>query len=90
MTVVLLPFEGRLVAEARVEPPVVVAVDPGEDRSAGGGPVGEPVAVHELAEPADLAERRGNRLASADAQEEGEVALVNRLVSCVRGSPSIS
>src|SRR5918994_7532508 len=48
LTVVVLPLGGWDVAEARVEPPVVVGVDPGEDRPSGGGPVPEPVAVHQL------------------------------------------
>jgi hypothetical protein len=48
LTVLVVPLDGRDVAEARVEPPVVVSVDPGEDRSPGAGPVREPVAVHQF------------------------------------------
>ena len=49
VAVLVFPLDGWHVAEARVEPPVVVGVDPGEDGPAGGGPVREPVAVHDLA-----------------------------------------
>ena len=44
LTVVVLPLEGREVAEARVEPLAVVAVDPAEDRAPCASPVREPVA----------------------------------------------
>jgi len=49
LTIVAFPFGGWDVAEARVKAPVVVGVDPGEDRSTGLGAGGEAVAVHDLA-----------------------------------------
>jgi hypothetical protein len=49
LTVVVLPLDRGPVAEAGVQAPVVVGVDPGEDRPASPGAVGEPVAGHELA-----------------------------------------
>src|SRR5690606_35198523 len=48
LTVALFPLDGWDVAEARVQPPVVVGVDPGEDRPAGLRAGVEPVAVHDL------------------------------------------
>src|ERR687892_472374 len=56
-TVSALPLGGWDVAEARVPSAGVVAVDPGEDRTPGAGPVGELVAVHEFS-----LERRPRRL----------------------------
>lgn len=46
--ILFLPLDGWEVAEARVEPPLVVGVDPGEDRPAGFSSGGEPVAVHDF------------------------------------------
>ncbi len=43
----VLPFDGWQVSEGGVEPAGVVAVDPGEDHSAGPGPVLEPVPADE-------------------------------------------
>jgi hypothetical protein len=48
LTVHGLPLDGWDVAEARVQPAVVVAVDPSEDRPAGFGSCREPVPVHDL------------------------------------------
>ena len=55
----MLPLDGGDVAEARVEPAVVVGVDPGEDRPPGGGPIRESVTGYEL-----TFQRRKNRAAS--------------------------
>ena len=49
LTVQLFPLDGWQVAEARVQPLVVVAVDPREDRTTCIGSGREPVAVHDFA-----------------------------------------
>ena len=50
LTVLLLPRGRAEVAQAGVQPVLVVPVDPGEDRPSGVGPGGEPVAVDQLAQ----------------------------------------
>ena len=57
LTVEVFPLDGWNVPEARVEPPVVVGVDPREDRPPRFGAGREPVAVHDL-----TLERRPERL----------------------------